>query len=132
MSHYVKSLFMYSASYTYSNLSRLFIRMFVGVMFLQFGIRQIVKFSDIAANFPTVFGMSSTATLIVMIIIEMGCAAMIMSGFLTRLACVPAFISMAVAVDRLLLGIPFEAVSELSYLQPIYLPIMFEIGRAHV
>ena len=55
---------MHSAGYTYSNLSRLFMRLFVGIMFLQFGIRQILAFNAYAPTFPAVLGMSSTTTLI--------------------------------------------------------------------
>lgn len=125
MKHFLKELFMYSTSYTYSNLSRLFIRLFVGVMFLQFGIRQILIFDEVVKNFPMVFGMSSHATLVTMIVFELGCSIMIMLGFLTRIATVPAIVALLVAVYRLLPVIPLDLPVNLGVTQPVYLPIMF-------
>lgn len=125
MKRFLKTLFLYSTSYNYSNLSRLFIRLFVGVMFLQFGIRQIITFQDVVNTMPMVFGMSSHTALIVMIALEIGCSLMIMLGFLTRIATIPAMFSLLVAVDRLLSNVPLDLPSDLGITQPVYLPIMF-------
>ena len=38
---WLQRFFMLNTGYTYSNLSRLFLRLFTGVMFLQLGVRQI-------------------------------------------------------------------------------------------
>ena len=54
----VKHLFLYSVGHTYGNLSRLFLRLFTGVMFLQFGMRQILHFNEIAPTFSGFWGMS--------------------------------------------------------------------------
>ena len=59
------------SGYTYSNLARLFMRLFVGVMLLQFGIRHLVNYSLLCNTFPTVLNMSSECSLILMIIIEL-------------------------------------------------------------
>ena len=37
----IKRMFLYSAGLTFTNMARLFMRLFTGVMFMQFGIRQI-------------------------------------------------------------------------------------------
>lgn len=124
MMQFVKNMFMYGTTYTYTNLSRLFIRLFVGVMFLQFGIRQIVNFDAVAHNFSMVYGMSSETTLIVMICIEIGCSAFIMLGFLTRLATLPALFSMLIAVDRLTVD-KVVLPEALGVTDPVFLPIMF-------
>ena len=42
MTGFFKNLFLYSAGHTYSNLSRLFLRLFTGIMFLQLCIRQML------------------------------------------------------------------------------------------
>ena len=55
---FVADSFLRFTGYTYSNLSRLFIRLFVSVMFMQFGIRQLVNYHSLTETFPTVFGMS--------------------------------------------------------------------------
>ena len=38
---WLKTFFMFNAGHTYSNLSRLFLRLFTGIMFLQMGVRQM-------------------------------------------------------------------------------------------
>ena len=43
----LKKLYFWSTGYSYTNLGRLFLRLFVGIMLLQFGIRQIGHFHDI-------------------------------------------------------------------------------------
>ena len=85
------------SGYTYSNLARLFMRLFVGVMFLQFGIRHLVNYSELCNSFPTVLHMSSECSLIIMIIIELVCSLLIMAGFLTRLSVIPPICTMIAA-----------------------------------
>ena len=46
MTGFFKNLFLYSAGHTYSNLSRLFLRLFTGIMFLQLCIRQMLNFDE--------------------------------------------------------------------------------------
>ncbi len=47
MTGFFKNLFLYSAGHTYSNLSRLFLRLFTGIMFLQLCVRQMLNFDAI-------------------------------------------------------------------------------------
>ena len=115
---------MHSAGYTYSNLSRLFMRLFVGIMFLQFGIRQILAFNAYAPTFPAVLGMSSTTTLIAMIVIEVVCSTFIMLGFLTRISVLPAIVSMVLAEHYLLTKVVSDP-TMIDYMQPGYIPIFF-------
>lgn len=116
---------MHSAVHTYSNLSRLFIRLFVGIMFMQFGIRQLMNFENISAQFPDALGMSHEMTLVVMIVIEIFGSLMIMAGFLTRLACIPSIISMIIAEKVILTEIVHQVPYTLASTQPGYLPVMF-------
>lgn len=119
-------LFIRFTGYTYSNMARLFLRLFVGIMFMQFGIRHLVNFNALSADFPTIFELSSPTCLIIMIIIEIFCSLLIMIGFLTRLMTIPPIISMIVAeyyiVHNLL---PHSSLYGLDSTQPGYLPIMF-------
>ena len=123
MKYWIKYLFMHSTGYTYSNLSRLFIRLFVGVMFMQFGIRQILAFDTYSATFPTVLGMDSSDALVCMIIIELVCSSCIMLGFLTRLSILPALVSMIMAEYHLLEYVVADP-TMIDYMQPGYIPIM--------
>lgn len=112
--------------YTYSNMARLFIRLFVGIMFMQFGIRHLVNYSQLCDVFPTVLGMSSQACLIIMIAIEIICSLLIMVGFLTRLSTIPPILSMIAAEHYILHDLlPHTSIYGLSSTDPGYLPIMF-------
>lgn len=112
------------SGYSYTNLGRLFLRLFVGIMLLQFGIRQVAHFYDMHHIFPAVLGMDSTTSLIMMTVIEIGCSIFIMFGFLTRLMCIPPFLAMLVA-EIYLLGNNNEAAYLLTWQQLGYLPMMF-------
>ena len=86
MTRFFKNLFLFSVGHTYSNLSRLFLRLFTGIMFLQLGIRQIHSFDQIVPTFQGFLGMSPEASMTVLVIVELLCAVCIMLGLLTRLA----------------------------------------------
>ncbi len=112
--------------YTYTNLARLFMRLFVGVMLLQFGIRHLVNYSELCYSFPTVLNMSSECSLIIMIIIELVCSLLIMMGFLTRLSVIPPICAMIAAEYYILHDmVPNLPVYGLDSTDPGYLPIMF-------
>ena len=78
MIEFLKKFYFRSTGYSYTNLGRLFLRLFIGLMMLQFGVRQLYHFSDMAQYFPSILGMSSTACLTLMIIIEIGSSLFIM------------------------------------------------------
>lgn len=119
-------LFVRFSGYTYSNLARLFMRLFVGIMFMQFGIRHLVNYNEMVSTFPSVLGMSSEACLIIMIVIELVCSLLIMVGFLTRLSTIPPILSMMAAEYYILHDmLPHISAYGLDSTQPGYLPVMF-------
>lgn len=120
-----KKIYVTSTGYSYTNLGRLFLRLFVGIMLLQFGIRQIGQAALLADTFPAVLGMSNETSLWTMICIEIGCSIFIMAGFLTRIMILPPFVAMIMAEYYLLHNMATEATYQLSWEQPGYLPIMF-------
>lgn len=122
---YIKRLYIRTTGYSYTNLGRLFLRLFTGIMLMQFGIRQIARFFEMQHVFPSVLGMGSEASLVIMICIEMGCSLFIMCGFLTRLMLVPPFVAMVIAEYHLLTNCVAEAPYLLDWQQQGYLPIMF-------
>lgn len=124
LSKFIKRTYFRFTGYSYTNLGRLFLRLFVGIMFMQFGIRQIMDFQHLCAHFPAILGMDSTTTLIVMTCIELISSTFIMFGFLTRFMTLPPFISMIVAEYYLLQKFG-EATYLLDWQQQGYLPIMF-------
>lgn len=126
LSDLIANIYLRTTGYTYSNLAHLFMRLFVGIMFMQFGIRHLVNFQQMKADFPTVIGLDSETCLILMICIELICSLFIMVGFLTRLSTIPPIITMVFAeyyiVHDLLPRTPFYYIDST---QPGYLPIMF-------
>lgn len=121
----VKWIYFKSTGYSYANLGRLFLRLFVGIMMMQFGIRQIENFDFLKEIFPGVIGMTSHATLIVMICLEIVCSTFIMIGFLTRLMILPLFVAMLLAEYHILHDYLHEAAYTLSWHQPGYVPMLF-------
>lgn len=119
-------LFLMFTGYTYSNMARLFIRLFVGIMFMQFGIRHLVNYSTMCLDFPSVLGLSPSTCLGLMIIIELVCSLFIMVGFMTRLSTLPPIASMIAAEYYIVHDLlPHTSLYGLDSTQPGYLPIMF-------
>lgn len=126
MKQFFENLFLRCTGYTYSNLARLFMRLFVGIMFMQFGIRHLITFSTLKYTFPSVLGLSNETSLIIMICIELICSLFIMIGFLTRLSVLPPVISMIIAEYHILHDLlPDTFPYSISSTQPGYLPLMF-------
>lgn len=121
----IKKLYFWQCGYSYTNMGRLFLRLFVGLMLLQFGVRQIAHFYDMRDVFPVMLGMGSETSLIVMTVIEIVCSLFIMVGFLTRIMIVPPFLALCVAEYYLLHDFNSQASYLLSWQQQGYLPIMF-------
>ena len=115
MSDFWKKIFMYvGVGHTYSNLSRLFLRVFTGVMFLQLGIRQVIHFDYLA-------GAAGDTLLSVIVVLELLCAVLIMLGLLTRLALIPSIAIMCYAET---LVSPASGAGQLFNFEPGY-PVMF-------
>lgn len=124
MTNIFKQVYIKSTGYSYTNMGRLFLRLFTGVMLMQFGLRQWIHFDEECLMFPSVFGMDPTVGMSVMIIIEIACSFFIMIGFCTRLMVIPPLISMIVA-EHYLLGNASGASYMISWSQPGYIPVMF-------
>lgn len=125
LSRVIKRMYFRFTGYSYTNLGRLFLRLFVGIMLMQFGVRQIAHYYDVCTIFPSVLGMSSETSLIFMICIEVICSFFIMCGFLTRLMIIPPFLAMVIAEHHLLNDYAAGAAYLLDWQQQGYLPIMF-------
>ena len=123
MTGFFKNLFLYSVGHTYSNLSRLFLRLFTGIMFLRLCIRQMLNFDQIVHAYDGFLGLSPEASMTVLVIIELLCAVCIMLGFLTRLAVLFPLCLMLVAED-VILSAPDHVSDLLFNFQPGY-PVMF-------
>lgn len=125
LSKTIKRTYFRFTGYSYTNLGRLFLRLFVGIMLMQFGVRQIAHYYEMCDIFPAVLGMTSSASLVAMIAVEVICSAFIMVGFLTRFMIIPPFVAMIVAEYHLLHDYVADAAYLLDWQQQGYLPIMF-------
>lgn len=119
----IKNFFLYSVGHTYSNLSRLFLRVFTGVMFLQFGLRQIMHYETITSSFPGFGGLSPEVSIAVIVSLELICATCIIFGLFTRIALIPSLALMCY-VEFLLFTPGIDPSSQLFIFSPGY-PIMF-------
>ncbi|MDE6330025.1 MAG: DoxX family protein [Muribaculaceae bacterium] len=122
---FIKTVYIRSCGYSYTNLGRLFLRLFTGVMMLQFGVRQIAWFERTSGFFPSIFGMTPEWSLGVFIAIEMVCSIFLMFGFMTRMMTIPPFVAMLVAEYHILHNTLREAPYLLTWQSQGYLPIMF-------
>lgn len=93
----LKKFMLRSTGYSYPNMGRLFLRLFAGIMLLQFGLRQIASYDVAKDLFPAVLGMSSEWSMILMLSVEVVCSLFIMIGLCTRIMCIPPFVAMIVA-----------------------------------
>lgn len=125
LNNYIKTFYIRTTGYSYTNLGRLFLRLFVGIMLIQFAVRQIATFDSISSAFPPVCGLDSEGSLILMITVETICSIFIMFGFLTRLMTLPPFVAMCIAEYYLLHDTLRDAPYMLSWQSGGYLPIMF-------
>jgi len=123
MTGFFKNLFLYSVGHTYGNLSRLFLRLFTGIMFLQLCIRQMLNMDDIAHAFNGFMGLSPDASITLLVVVELLCAVCIMLGFLTRLAVLFPLGLMLVAED-IIMSSGEPVTNQLFNFQPGY-PVMF-------
>ncbi len=124
--HSTVNFYLNTIGRSYPNMGRLFLRLFVGVMMMQFGIRHLVNFNELCVDFPTVLNMSPMCSLIIMIVIELGCSLLIMVGFLTRMSVIPPIVAMIAAEYYILHDmIPNLPAYGLDSTDPGYLPIMF-------
>lgn len=120
----IRTFYIRSTGYSYTHLGRLFLRLFVGIMLIQFAVRQIANFSATCHSFPAVLGMGSETSLIVMICIETICSVFIMFGFLTRVMTIPPFVALSIAEYHLLHDAAGSAYM-LGWQSLGYIPIMF-------
>lgn len=118
-----KHLYIRISGYSYTHLGRFFLRIFVGVMLMQFGMRQIMAVSN--PELLTGNTMSISVMLWLAWGVEIFCSLCIMCGFFTRMVIVPPFILMCVTQIQMLCGatccLPFLP----DWQSQIWLPVMF-------
>lgn len=92
-----------------------FIRIFVGILMLTHGIEKINNYEMLYTTFPSIFGMGSTISLLLIIAAEVGGSLLLITGLFVRPAAIALAFSMLVATFIAQAGMPFAA-RELSFL----------------
>lgn len=117
-----QNLFMMNVGHTYSNLSRLFLRLFTGLMFLQFGVRQMLHLKEFAQSTMGAIGTANETAVVTIVVIEIVCAVFIILGLFTRLALLPS-IGVMIYAETVALSVAGGA-KQMFFFEPGY-PIMF-------
>lgn len=117
----LKQLYYKSTGYSYTNLGRLFLRLFVGLMLMQFGVRQIIDYDSIAPMWSNYFASENRLWVS---IIEIFCSFCIMIGFLTRIMILPPFVIMIVYAAKISIASNFM-LDSVFYIESLSLPFMF-------
>ena len=121
---WLKTFFMFNAGYTYSNLSRLFLRLFTGIMFLQMGVRQMTHINEFANVAVGSMGLTSEKALVAIIVLEIVCAVFIILGLFTRLALIPSIGVMIYAETVMVTATSVSSAGQMFIFEPGY-PLMF-------
>lgn len=72
--------------------------MFIGFMMLTHGIAKIEQFDTLKSTFPATMGMSSELSLILIILVEVGCSSLVLLGFRNKVGGLPVMFSMIIAL----------------------------------
>ncbi|HQV53244.1 MAG: DoxX family protein [Flavobacteriales bacterium] len=97
------------------DLGMLFLRLSTGgTIFWLHGWPKLMAFSQVAENFADPFGLGSTVSLILILLAEVLCGALVVLGLWTRIATIPLIIAMAVIVFMVKADAPFKE-SELAF-----------------
>lgn len=94
----MRRLFSYTASASATGIGLLLLRLGFGALLMVHGYDKIQHYSEISQKFIPFLGMSPSVSLSLCIFAEFVCGLLVAVGLLTRLACVPILINMAVAV----------------------------------
>lgn len=119
-----KSFFMFNAGHTYSNLSRLFLRLFTGLMFMQLAIRQVLHLEEFSQSTMGAMGLADDTTLVVIVAVELLCSVCIILGLFTRVALLPSIAIMIYAETVMANATSVSAAGQMFNFEPGY-PIMF-------
>lgn len=121
---WLKCFFLFNVGYTYSNLSRLFLRLFTGIMFLQMGVRQMTHIEEFANVAVGSMGLTNEGGLVAIIVLEIVCAVFIILGLFTRLALIPSIGVMIYAETVMVSATSVSSAGQMFIFEPGY-PIMF-------
>lgn len=103
-----RQLYYKTTGYSFTHMARMFLRLFVGLMISQFGVRQLMEpVPDSIIYVPYLVG---DLHLWLVIVVEIICPFFIMIGMFTRLMIVPPFVLMIVSCCKIASLYPVESI----------------------
>lgn len=99
---FFRQLYFKSTGYSFTHMGRLFLRLFIGLMLAQFGIRQLQGIPAFANQFDCVPLVSYGLEHWLVVVVELVCSFFIMIGLFTRLMLFPPFILMIVSAHKVI------------------------------
>lgn len=98
----MKKLFSTRTSDTAFNLATLLLRVgFGSLMLVNFGLNKLTNYAQMQQNFGDPVGLGPSISLALVVFAEFFCAAFVILGLFTRLACIPLVITMAIAFFKI-------------------------------
>jgi putative oxidoreductase len=94
----MKKLFSTKYSDRSVSFALLVLRLTLGGLMIPHGYSKLMKFAAKSSSFADPFHIGSPLSMSLTIFAELFCAALIVMGFMTRLACIPLIVAMSVAV----------------------------------
>lgn len=98
-----------------------------GTLLWQHGLVKLMKFGELSGTFHDPFGLGPGISLVLILLAEVLCAALVVLGLWTRIASIPPIIGMAVAAFMANGGEPF-AKQELGFIYMMMFIVIFFIG----
>lgn len=90
------------------NVAMLLMRLGFAGLLLPHGYDKLVKFAEMKKDFMNFLGLGPTVSFALLVFAEFFCSALVILGFLTRLACIPLIIAMGVALFKAHHGLIFS------------------------
>lgn len=83
----------------YGQVGLLLLRLVAGGMMMTHGVAKLEKFSALREGFPDPIGWGSAVSLVMIILVEVGCSILVIGGFLTRFALLALIFGMVMAIS---------------------------------
>lgn len=110
-----------------TDIGLLILRVAIGLMIFSHGLAKIDNFAQLSAGFPDPLGLGAKTSLVLIILAEAGCAWLLITGLLTRLATLPLIFGMSVAA--FIVHAPFSfAGSELPLIYLLIFAVLLFTG----